>query len=108
MNLMRRLAISIFITFSLSGLSAQAQHAGDPAAGAGYAKQYCSKCHAIDRTETSPELKAPPFRDVANTKGMTATALTVWLTTSHPRMPNIVIEPNDMDNVVAFILSLKD
>jgi hypothetical protein len=39
---------------------------------------------------------------------MTATALTVWLTTSHPTMPNIVIEPNDMDNVVAFILSLKD
>ena len=105
---MRWLAIPIFITFSLSGLSAQAQHASDPVAGAAYAKQYCSKCHAIDRTGTSPEPAAPPFKDVANTKGMTATALTVWLTTSHPTMPNIVIEPNDMDNVVAFILSLKD
>ena len=105
-----RLLGAIFVFTALTGLSlsAGAQHAGDPGAGAAYAKKYCTKCHAIDRTHTSPKIKAPPFRDVANTKGMTATALTVWLTTSHPTMPNIVIEPNDMDNVVAFILSLKD
>ena len=85
-----------------------AQHAGDPAAGAEYANKFCTKCHALNRGETSPEPTAPPFADVANTKGMTATALTVWLTTSHPTMPNIVIEPHDMDNVVAYILSLKE
>jgi cytochrome c len=85
-----------------------AQHAGDPTAGADYAKKFCTKCHALNRGETSPEPTAPPFADVANTKGMTATALTVWLTTSHPTMPNIVIEPHDMDNVVAYILSLKE
>ena len=84
-----------------------AQHAGDPAAGAEYAKKFCTRCHALNRQEISPEPTAPPFGDVANTKGLTATALTVWLTTSHPTMPNIVIEPRDMDNVVAFILSLK-
>jgi hypothetical protein len=39
---------------------------------------------------------------------VTATALSVWLTTSHPTMPNIVIEPHDMDNVVSLILSLKE
>ena len=39
---------------------------------------------------------------------MTATALRVWLQTSHPTMPNIMLAPNDMDNVVAYILSLKD
>jgi len=85
-----------------------AQHAADPAAGADYAKKFCTKCHALNRGEASPEPTAPPFGNVANTKGMTATALTVWLTTSHPTMPNIVIEPHDMDNVVAYILSLKE
>jgi len=39
---------------------------------------------------------------------MTETALTVWLRTSHPTMPNIIVEPADMDNVIAYILSLKD
>jgi hypothetical protein len=31
----------------------------------------------------------------------------VWLQTSHPTMPNIILEPNDMSNVVAYILSLS-
>jgi hypothetical protein len=64
--------------------------------------------NAIDRTGSSPEPTAPPFKDVANTPGMTETALTVWLRTSHPTMPNIIVEPADMDNVIAYILSLKD
>jgi hypothetical protein len=41
---------------------------------------------------------------------MTGTALAVWFRTSHPvlpkTMPNLVIEDDDMDNVIAYILSL--
>ena len=94
---------------SFVGLLSNAEaQTGDPGAGAAYAKQVCAKCHAIDQTGISPELTAPPFKDVANTPGMTETALTVWLRTSHPTMPNIIVEPADMDNVIAYILSLKD
>jgi hypothetical protein len=43
--------------------------------------------------------------------GMTGTALAVWFRTSHPvlpkTMPNLVIEDDDMDNVIAYILSLR-
>jgi hypothetical protein len=42
---------------------------------------------------------------------MTGTALAVWFRTSHPvlpkTMPNLVIEDDDMDNVIAYILSLR-
>lgn len=51
---------------------------------------------------------ATPFKDVANNPGMTGTALAVWLQTSHPTMPNFILEKQDMLNVVAYILSLKD
>lgn len=107
--------ISIPVLVGLAS-SAEAQ-TGDPEAGAAYAKQVCVKCHAIDRTGLSPEPTArglspeptaPPFKDVANTPGMTATALAVWLTTSHPTMPNIILDPQELDNVIAFILSLKN
>ena len=98
--------ISIPVLVGLAS-SAEAQ-TGDPEAGAAYAKQVCVKCHAIDRTGLSPEPTAPPFKDVANTPGMTATALAVWLTTSHPTMPNIILDPHELDNVIAFILSLKN
>ena len=98
--------ISIPVLVGLAS-SAEAQ-TGDPEAGAAYAKQVCAKCHATDRTGLSPEPTAPPFKDVANTPGMTGTALRVWLSTSHPTMPNIIVEPADMDNVIAYILSLKE
>jgi hypothetical protein len=39
---------------------------------------------------------------------MTVTALTVWSRTTHPTMPNLVIEPTDMDDLIAYILSLRD
>ena len=93
----------------VAGLASSAEaQTGDPGAGAAYAQQVCAKCHAIDQTGTSPEPIAPPFKDVANTPGMTGTALRVWLSTSHPTMPNIIVEPTDMDNVIAFIVSLKE
>lgn len=100
----------IFFFASLVGLSssAAAQQIGNPGAGAAYAKQVCAKCHAIDPTEPSSEPAAPPFKDVANTPGMTATALAVWLTTAHPTMPNIILDSHELDDVIAFILSLKD
>ena len=47
-------------------------------------------------------------KDIANTKGMTATALRVFLTTSHPKMPNLILAPEQMDNVIAYILSLRE
>jgi hypothetical protein len=39
---------------------------------------------------------------------MTAMALTVWFHTSHPTMPNIIIHGEDLDNIIAYILSLRD
>ncbi len=45
------------------------------------------------------------------THRLSRTALAVWFRTSHPllpkTMPNLVIEDDDMDNVIAYILSLR-
>jgi len=32
----------------------------------------------------------------------------VWSRTSHRTMPNLVIEPADMDDLIAYILSLRN
>jgi mono/diheme cytochrome c family protein len=90
------------------GLAIEVQQTGDPAAGAVYVEKICAQCHTIKGAEISPNPTAPPFKVVANTPGMTATALAVWLTTSHPTMPNIVLEGQDLENVIEFILTLKD
>jgi hypothetical protein len=82
---------------------------GDARKGLAYAQQVCSVCHNVLRTDApSPNSQAPAFKKVANTPGMSITALTVWSRTSHPTMPNLVIEPTDMDDLIAHILSLRD
>jgi hypothetical protein len=50
----------------------------------------------------------PNFQDIANTSGMTATALRVFLTTSHPKMPNLIHTPEQLSDVIAYILSLRE
>jgi hypothetical protein len=50
----------------------------------------------------------PAFRNIANTPGMTATAIRVFLTTSHPKMPNLILTPEEIADVSAYILSLRD
>jgi len=87
--------------------AAQAQEA-DVKAGAAYAQEVCSDCHAVKANDTlSPLPDAPPFQTVADTPGMTELALSVWLQSSHPTMPNIILEQDDLRNVVAYIVSLK-
>ena len=39
---------------------------------------------------------------------MTATALRVFLTSSHPKMPNLILKPGQAADVIAYILSLRD
>jgi mono/diheme cytochrome c family protein len=102
-------AIIMLATAALLGgaSSANAQE-GDVAAGQAYAKQICAECHSVlPNEQISPLPQAPTFQNVANMRGMTEMALTVWLQSSHPTMPNIVLKPDDLRNVVAYITSLK-
>jgi mono/diheme cytochrome c family protein len=90
----------------LSSYAGRAQDA-DIAAGEAYAKKVCAACHAVLVNENmSPLAEAPTFQSVADTPGMTEMALTVWLQSSHPTMPNIILKPDDLRNVVAYIRSL--
>lgn len=97
------------IAAALLGLSSEAlAQDADIEAGAAYAKQVCAACHAVlPNEQVSPLPQARTFQSVADTPGMTELALSVWLQSSHPTMPNIVLEPDDMRNVVAYIRSLE-
>ena len=93
-----------------------AQEVGDPQAGYTVAEEVCAQCHAIlpgEGVSSDPEplpfeqSVALPFEDIANTPGVTAMALFAWMTSSHPTMPDIKLTPEELRNVVSYILSLK-
>ena len=105
-----RSVLVLLVTILIGGTgSVAADQFGDPVAGRLYAKETCTPCHSISAEDpVSPVIEATDFVTVANTPGMTRTALTVFLGTPHPTMPNLVLEPQDKDDVIAYILSLKE
>src|SRR5215510_12862931 len=104
-----RLALMVAAALTATAFNANAQD-GDVAVGRTFALEACDSCHIVEPTNASPRVVAiaPSFQDVANTKGMTATALRVFLTTSHPKMPNLILTPQEIVDVSAYILSLRD
>ena len=90
-------------------LSAHAQD-GDVAAGHSVAREAYSGCHVVEAEQQRIPRRifiGPGFRYIANTPGITATALRVFLTTSHPKTPNPILTSEQMADVIAYILSLR-
>jgi mono/diheme cytochrome c family protein len=97
----------IATTVSLMTCPLYAQE-GDVSRGAEIARNVCSACHAVStRSAMSRNAEAPPFWKLAGTPGMTSIALSAALMTSHRSMPNIILDPEERRDVIAYILSLK-
>jgi len=111
---MRRKMMRIVMLASIlaaSTLAANAQEAsGDSEAGRVYAREVCSPCHAVTAEQATQRMIAiaPDFQTIANTAGMTATALRAFLQTPHPKMPNLILTPEQSADVIAFLRSLRD
>jgi mono/diheme cytochrome c family protein len=104
---MRGLLILAASAFWLT--DAAAQEAGDPEAGHTFARSICAACHAVEPGElASPNLLAPTFTTIANVPGMTMMALTVVLSNPHREMPDLVLARDELRDVAAYILTLKD
>lgn len=85
-----------------------AQTVGDGGQGLSLARQVCSECHDVLAPKSrSPNPKAPSFVDLAMTPGMTATALTIALTTPHAGMPMFRLTEAQRADLIGYILGLK-
>lgn len=82
--------------------------AQDPAAGRRLAEAQCSSCHAIGPGQSGPVLPGvTPFQAVAERPATTSLSLQVLLRTPHAHMPAIVLDGQRLDDVIAYILSLR-
>lgn len=77
--------------------------------GKAYARKACAECHEVEPgIPAAPYASAPSFSSIAGTPGMTAMALNVWMTTSHPTMPNLVIPQKEKEDLVAYFAGLRE
>jgi mono/diheme cytochrome c family protein len=87
----------------------QAQELGNVQQGLLLVRAQCAECHLVEKVAgRSTNAAAPTFEHIANVTGMTRAALTAALRTSHETMPNVIIKGSDFDDLVAYILSLKN
>lgn len=93
----------------LAPMTAFARDLGNPERGLVIARRSCVACHAVTADRAmSPNPKAPPFVAMAQTPGMTAIALRAALQTSHRTMPNLVLRKQRREDVIAYILQLRE
>ena len=76
-------------------------------AGHRLAEAWCKGCHAIDAATMGTRGGPPDFVAIANRASTTGLSLKVFMKTSHHRMPNLIILPDQADDITNYILSLK-
>ena len=92
-----------FMTWTVS-----AQEGGDKVRGQALAEKLCAECHATASSQRhSPVPGLADFETIANTPGMSALALSVWLTTPHREMPHLILSIQERNDIVAYITSLR-
>jgi mono/diheme cytochrome c family protein len=84
-----------------------AQGVGDAAAGNHLASTWCTECHRISGRDRDPTRTPPDFGAVAAMPRQTEMSLRVFLQTPHGDMPRYQFTRAEMDNIIAYILSLR-
>jgi len=103
--IMRPLAIvaaSVIVIVSIGPVLA----AGDVRSGGQLAKQWCTSCHIVDRSEKGPDT-APPFPAIARRHPQNDGWVRAWLSTPHPPMPNFDLSRAQIDDIVAYLESFR-
>lgn len=100
--------------FLLSGAcflaSSVAAFAGDAVLGKEVAQKLCVNCHIVEpggaANEVNPSI--PAFMAIAKIPNQTESAIRGFLIEPHPPMPNIQLTAHELDNIAAYIMSLKE
>ncbi len=82
--------------------------AADIGHGEKLARDWCSNCHLVKPDQTSGGDSAPTFGSMAETSAERNNDLRAWLADPHPPMPNLDLTVREIDDLLAYIESLRD
>lgn len=103
---MRHVVTAALVVLATS-FPAAAQEASDPATGGALAQRWCSGCHLVDAQQARANDAAPPFAAIAAAPATSSASLHAFLSMPHAPMPDLKLSGQQIDNVVAYILSLR-
>jgi mono/diheme cytochrome c family protein len=106
MSAIRQFIFSALSAAIVAALPGAAFAAGDAASGLTLAKTWCATCHIVAPSVAGGD-NAPPFAAIANRSNLSPGALRAWLTDTHPPMPNLNLSNQQIDDVTAYLDSLR-
>jgi cytochrome c len=102
------LCVVLLLLLKLHSATGQPLPRGDDpvSRGSALAQQWCMGCHAVGPLGGRARADLD-FEAIARMPSTTELSLRVFLQSSHRNMPNIIVRGRDLDDIVAYILSLK-
>lgn len=102
----RSVAVALVAALGLGWVPAEPAIAADAVHGGQLAQQWCASCHVLPANPKQSALQGPPsFRDLARSK--TPDQLRVFLLQPHGSMPPLALSRPEIDDLVAYIESLR-
>ena len=95
------------IGFSASMEIGFALEAGNSAQGKAIAERWCSACHMVSPSQSQVHVDVPTFPSMARKLPAEADVLAAFLANPHPPMPNLSLSRRDIQDLLAYIATLK-
>jgi mono/diheme cytochrome c family protein len=81
--------------------------AGNATSGQQIAERWCASCHLVTLEQKGASADAPTFFEIAKRSTGDMTGLQAFLADPHPPMPDMNLTRNEIDDLLAYIGSLK-
>ena len=102
---MRRLLVASAVWI----IAQSAAAAGDQSKGKELARQHCARCHVVATGVGGGGTDgAPPFATIPNQLKRSETQIKAFLSRPHGRMPDFVMTTREIDDLTAYIMSLRN
>ena len=88
-------------------LASVGSYPADMVAGKSLAEKWCAECHGVRAGRLGPNPAAPTFQELAAEPSITEYSLRALLRSPHKTMPQISFTPDQLDDIVGYIMSLK-
>jgi mono/diheme cytochrome c family protein len=98
--------ISVLLIWPVSAAGAAEMNT---AAGKQLAKEWCKACHIVEKGQINgTSTAAPTFFHIAGNPATTEMSLRAFFATPHEQMPNFQLTNQQTDDIIAYILSLRE
>ncbi|MEP9398973.1 cytochrome c [Mesorhizobium sp. KR2-14] len=105
---MKLVRLGLSLLFAVLAIDAAMALSPSEQRGLVFARKNCSQCHSIDPAGPSPLSVAPPFRDLHKRYPVESLeeSLAEGILTGHPSMPEFRLEPDQIQDLIAFLKTL--